>query len=83
MAQSKGIFIGLPAEQINAIREKAVSLMIEGKTTMSGSVAGQSFSKQLALPLDQVLLECRYALELLSSRPRSRRVLTNFNRSLR
>ncbi|HWL53858.1 MAG TPA: hypothetical protein VNQ90_15570 [Chthoniobacteraceae bacterium] len=83
MAQPKGIFVGLTGDQINAIREKAVLLIMEGKTTMSGSVAGQSFSKQLALPLDQILLECNYASELLSNRPRPRRVLTNFNRALR
>ena len=63
---TKGIFIGLTEAELLAIRAKAVALITEGKTTMSYSPGdGSSFSKQFAMKPEEMLAECRHALQLL------------------
>ncbi len=62
----EGLFVGLTREEIQAMRATAVKLITEGKTLMSTSNAGVSFSKQFSLPPDKVLRECTYALKMMS-----------------
>ena len=62
---ASGIFIGLSESDILAIRDKAVSMLKEGKTIMSYSDTGTSVSKQFVRPVKEVLAECRMALQQL------------------
>lgn len=78
--QASGIFRHLAIEQVQAIQARAVELLTEGKVIMSGSVAGQSFSGQLAMPLEQVLAECAYVLDMAGGRRVIRRTRVDFSR---
>jgi len=60
-----GIFIGLSESDIIAIRDKAVAMLKEGKTIMSYSDTGTSVSKQMVMPVKEVLAECKMALQSL------------------
>lgn len=60
-----GIFIGLAESDILAIRDKAVSMLKEGKTVMSYSDSGTNVSKQFVMPVRDVLAECKQALQAL------------------
>ena len=60
-----GIFIGLTESDILAIRDKAVSMLKEGKTIMSYSDSGTNVSKQFVMPVKEVLAECKMALQAL------------------
>jgi hypothetical protein len=72
---TKGIFIGLSESELLAIRAKAVSLITEGKTTMSYSPGdGSSFSKQFSMKPEDMLAECKHALQLLDPATYGRRV---------
>ena len=62
---ASGLFIGLTESQLLALRDKAVSLMTEGKTVMSYSDSGSSVTKQFALPPKEMLGEAMYALSKL------------------
>lgn len=62
---AKGIFTTFEESEILAIRDTAKKLLMEGKTTMSYSVDGMSASKQFAMPVADVLDECRFALRRL------------------
>jgi monoamine oxidase len=62
---ASGLFIGLTESQLLALRDKAVSLMTEGKTVMSYSDSGSSVTKQFALPPKEMLGEALYALSKL------------------
>jgi hypothetical protein len=73
-----GIFVGLPQETIEAIRDKAVQLILEGKTIMSYGDGATNASKQFALPPQQMLQEANYALLRLQGRVRG--LYTNYNR---
>ena len=53
----------LTVPQLEAIRDKAASLLLEGKTIMEYSDSGTSVSKQWPIQIDQVLMEVRYALQ--------------------
>lgn len=82
MAQdpARGIFVGLPREDILEIQKKAVTFFKEGKVLMSYGDGVSQGSRQFALPPAEVLLECRYALERLDGRVRS--LTTNYNRQV-
>jgi hypothetical protein len=73
-----GIFVGLPRETVEAIRDKAVALILEGKTIMSYGDGATNASKQFALPPSQMLQEANYALQRLDGRVRG--LYTNYNR---
>ena len=77
---AKGIFTGLSLAQVQAIQAKAISFLTEGKTLMSYSVDGISRSKQFAMPIADVLEECAYAINHLTTGagPR-RRTYSSFN----
>jgi hypothetical protein len=75
---ASGLFVGLPRETIEAIRDKAVALILEGKTIMSYGDGATNASKQFALPPQQMLLEANHALQRLDGRVRG--LYTNYNR---
>lgn len=61
---ASGIFtIGFTEQDILDIIQKAKTFMKQGKVTMSYGDSGSSASKQFTLPIDQVLIECQYALK--------------------
>ena len=64
---AKGIFItGFTVEEVKAIQAKAKALLMEGKTIMSWTDGGgTSVTKQLVMPVAEVLEECAYALRRL------------------
>jgi len=62
---ASGIFIGLSESDILAIRDKAVSMLKEGKTIMSYSDSGTNVNKQFVMPVKEVLAECKMALQAL------------------
>jgi hypothetical protein len=79
---AQGLFVGLPEEQILAIRDKALSFMLEGKTLLSYSDSGSSANKAFAMPPRDVLSEANYALSQLDPSRYGRRspvVTTNWN----
>ena len=75
---ANGLFVGLPRETGEAIRDKAVQLILEGKTIMSYGDGATNASKQFALPPQQMLQEANYALQRLDGRVRA--LYTNYNR---
>lgn len=64
---AKGLFItGFTAEEVRAIQSKAKALLLEGKTIMGwNDGGGTSVSKQLVMPIADILEECAYALRRL------------------
>lgn len=64
MAQATGCFLILSQARIEAIADKAASLMLEGKTMMSYSDSGTSVSKTFPMDVKTTLIECRYALQI-------------------
>ena len=75
---ANGLFVGLPKATIEAIRDKAVTLILEGKTIMSYGDGSTNASKQFAMPPQQMLQEANYALLRLEGRTRG--LYTNYNR---
>jgi hypothetical protein len=75
---ANGLFVGLPRETVEAIRDKAVQLILEGKTIMSYGDGATNASKAFALPPQQMLQEANYALQKLDGRVRG--LYTNYNR---
>ena len=64
---AKGIFTtGFTIEEVEAIQAKAKAMLLEGKATMSWSDSGTSVSKQLVMPVAEILEECSYALKRLA-----------------
>lgn len=74
----EGIFVGLDRETVTAIRDRAVQLIIEGKTIMSYGDGSTNASKQFAMPPKEMLAEAKYALEKMDGRVRG--LWTNYNR---
>ena len=64
MAQATGCFLILSQQRIEAIADKAGSLLLEGKTMMSYSDSGTSVNKAFPLDVRSTLIECRYALQI-------------------
>ena len=62
---ASGIFIGLPESDILAIRDQAVADLKAGRVITSYTDSGTSVSKAQAMPVKEVLAECRMALSLL------------------
>jgi hypothetical protein len=77
---AEGIFVGLPQATIEQLRDKAVALILEGKTIMSYGDGATNASKQFSMPPAQMLDEANYALQRLNGRVRS--LYTNYNRSI-
>jgi hypothetical protein len=76
---ANGIFVGLPRATVEAIRDKAVALILEGKAIMSYGDGSTSASKQFSMPPTQMLQEANYALLRLDG-GRTRGLYTNYNR---
>jgi hypothetical protein len=64
MARATGCFLILTQSRIEAIADRAASLLTEGKTMMSYSDSGTSVSKTFPMDIQQTLIECRYALQI-------------------
>lgn len=79
---SEGTFIGLPRATLEAIRDRAVALILEGKTIMSWSDGVTSTSKQFSMPPKEMLTEAQYALDCLDGVPRRPTLYTNYNRTV-
>ena len=63
---AKGLFIvGFEVEEVLAIQAKAKKLLLEGKTVMSWSEGGTSASREMVMPISEILEECAYALKKL------------------
>lgn len=63
---AQGLFItGFTVAEVLQIQAKAKELLIEGKTLMAWGDGGSSATKQFAMPIKEVLDECKYALRLL------------------
>jgi hypothetical protein len=75
---ANGLFVGLPRETVEAIRDKAVALILEGKTIMSYGDGSTNASKTFALSPQQMLQEANYAIQRLDGRVRG--LYTNYNR---
>jgi hypothetical protein len=78
---AEGIFVGLPRETIEKIRDRAVALIIEGKTIMSYGDGVNNSSKAFAMPPKEMLHECQYALDKLDGKI-LRGLWTNYNRQI-
>ena len=59
-----GCFLILNQSQIEAIRDKAAAMLVEGKTMMSYADSGTSVTKSFPMEVKDVLVECRYALQI-------------------
>jgi hypothetical protein len=64
MARATGCFLILSQSRIEAIADKAASILAEGKTMMSYGDSGTSVSKSFPMDVQTVLIECRYALQV-------------------
>jgi len=63
MAAIQRLFFDLPQATVEAIRDKAVALILEGKTVMQWSIGDSRFTKQFALSPEQMLAEANAALK--------------------
>lgn len=60
---AKGLFIkGFTETEVKQIQATAKKLLMEGKTIMSWNDGSTSVSKQLTMPIADILEECAYAL---------------------
>ena len=76
-----GIFVGLDRAVIISLRDRAVALILEGKTIMSYGDGVTSASKQFAMPPADMLNECKHALAMLDG-TMVRGLRTNYNRQV-
>ena len=77
-----GIFtVGFEKHEIEAIQKKAKSFLLAGKVMMSYSDGGSSASKQFSMPVNEVLMECAFALKKLSGK--QKRILYTDYRAFR
>lgn len=60
---AKGLFCTFSEEEILSIQNRAKALLLEGKTIMAwNDGGGTSVTKQMVMPVSEVLAECAYAL---------------------
>ena len=64
MARATGCFLILSQARIEQIADKAAEQLAQGRVMMSYSDSGTSVSKDWPMDVAQVLVECRYALQL-------------------
>lgn len=64
MARATGCFLILSQARIEQIADKAAEQLASGRVLMSYSDSGTSVSKDWPMSVEQVLVECRYALQL-------------------
>jgi len=64
---AQGLFItGFSVAEVLQIQSKAKEMLLEGKTLMAWGESGSTVSKQFAMPIQDVLEECAYALRILA-----------------
>ncbi len=64
---AQGLFTtGFSLAEVLQIQAKAKEMLMEGKTLMAWGDSGSSVNKQFAMPVKDVLEECRYALQTLA-----------------
>jgi len=69
-----GIFtVGFSVREVLQIQQKAKQLLMDGKTVMSYSDSGTQVAKDFAMPIPDVLKECKYALQQLDPQQYGRR----------
>lgn len=78
---AEGIFVGLPRATIEKLQERAVELILQGKTIMSYGDGVNNASKQFAMPPKEILHECQYALDKLDGKL-VRGLWTNYGRQI-
>jgi|APCry1669188910_1035180.scaffolds.fasta_scaffold148609_2 hypothetical protein len=81
MALTSGVFFDpliLTEAQLLSYYNKALSLVLEGKTLMSWSGEGVQSSKAFSMPVEQVLREVRLALK--AKNPQKYGYITNRSR---
>jgi len=64
MARATGCFLILSQARIEALVDKAYENLASGRVLMSYSDSGTSVSKDWPMTVEQVLVECRYALQI-------------------
>ena len=64
MARPTGCFLILSQARIEEIADKAAEQLAAGRVMMSYSDSGTSVSKDWPMDVQQVLIECRYALQV-------------------
>lgn len=64
MARPTGCFLILSQARIEALVDKAYENLASGRVLMSYSDSGTSVSKDWPMDVHQVLVECRYALQI-------------------
>ena len=64
MARPTGCFLILSQARIEALVDKAYENLASGRVLMSYSDSGTSISKDWPMSVEQVLVECRYALQI-------------------
>jgi hypothetical protein len=64
MARATGCFLILSQARIEALVDKAYENLASGRVLMSYSDSGTSVSKDWPMSVEQVLVECRYALQI-------------------
>ena len=64
MARPTGCFLILSQARIEALVDKAYENLASGRVLMSYSDSGTSVSKDWPMSVEQVLVECRYALQI-------------------
>jgi len=65
MAYTQGLLLDptiLTEDQVLALYNKAFSLLLEGKTTISWQGEGTSATKAFTIPVQQMMSEARYCL---------------------
>lgn len=77
---AQGLFIGLDECTLLSIRDKAVTLITEGKTLMSYSDSGSSATKAFSLPPKEMLNEAMFALSRLDSAKYGKRTTMIYTR---
>ena len=63
---AQGLFTtGLTVAEVLQIQAKAKEILMEGKTLMAWGDSGSTATKQFAMPVKEVLEECKFALRTL------------------
>ena len=64
---AQGLFTtGFTVAEVLQIQAKAKEMLLEGKTLMSWGDSGSTAAKQFAMPIKEVLDECKFALSALA-----------------
>jgi hypothetical protein len=60
-----GLFNDLSLNELKELRDSAIDTLANGgRTLMQWSAAGQSFQKQFAMPVKELLMELNYSIRI-------------------